>query len=190
MKSHKFKDDLEVLEFIKWEVRKYTGCYKDDNKVLFAYNRLTVEELAQEVYVKLLRTVSTKGLNKKYVRQAVVFTCIDEYRRFRVYDYPGSLEELEEQESPQERIEVSKEDTYGLTERLMQLDIFTDRELEVVLLLMEGHRNPEVRDLLSIPKMTYYTLLKRIRAKYIETCSLEEADTLINNLNNLVLEET
>lgn len=173
MESHKFKDDLEVLEFIKWEVRKYTGCYKDDNKVLFAYNRLTVEELAQEVYLKLLRSVSPKGLNKKYVRQAVVFVCIDEYRRFRVYDYPEGPEELE---SPQERLEVEAQEVYGLTERLMQLDIFTEKELSVILLLMEGHRNPAVRKILDIPKMTYYTLLNRIKSKYIE--------------NNLVLEES
>lgn len=174
--SYIFTDDKELLDFIIWEVKKYTGC-TELSKVLFTYNRLTVEELAQEVYVKLLRTVSPMGFNKSFVRQAVVFVCIDEYRRFRIYDVPRSTTDPEDWEpNAQEALEITEEETYGLTERLMQLDLFTDRELSVVLLLIEGHRNPVIRDTLGIPKMTYYTLLKRIKERLLELQipSLEE----------------
>lgn len=156
-KSYRFKDDNDLMDFIQKEVRKYTGQYSDDNRVLFAYNRLTVEELSQEVALRLLRAVTPDGPNKTYVRQAVIYVCIDEYRRYRVYDLPSN--------SPEEQLE---DDTLVATERVMQLKIFNPKELEVVKLLMEGHRNPQVREILKIPKMTYYTLLARIKVKYIE----------------------
>lgn len=155
MQSHIFKSDKELMEFIQKEVMKYVGCY-DPTKVLFSYNRLTVEELSQEVMVRLLRSVDQE-FNKKYVRQAVMYVCIDEYRRFRLHDLP---EDLEEPETDGEEFE--------LVERLMQVDRFTPQELKVIELLMLGHRNPEIREILKIPKMTYYTLLNRIKSKYLE----------------------
>lgn len=156
--SYIFEDERELLDFIIWEVKKYTGC-NDLSRVLFAYNRLTVEELAQEVYLKLLKTVSS-GMNKSYVRQAVVFVCIDEYRRYRLYDNPNAQES-------QDTLESCEAEVYQETERLRHLRIFSERELEVMELLLLGHRNPEVREILKIPKMSYYTLLNRIKLKYI-----------------------
>lgn len=154
--SYRFESPEELLEFIIWEVKKYTGC-KDLEKVLFSYNRLTVEELAQEVYVKLLRTVKPEGFNKSFVRQAVVYVCIDEYRRFRLYDTSPDA---------QENLEVEQDEVFKETERLRHLEIFTGRELQVIELLMLGHKNLEVREILGIPNMTYYSLLKRLREKY------------------------
>ena len=54
-----------------------------------------------------------------------------------------------------------------------------NKELQVITLLLEGRRNPEVREILQIPKMTYYTLLKRLRIKYIDNgIDLAESDVV------------
>ncbi len=190
--SYKFKDDQELLGFILSEVKKYTGCYYE-HKVLYSYNRLTVEELAQEVFLKILRSVNSRELNKSYVRQAVVFVCIDEYRRYRLNDMPTTKQGLGSEEFDvnfQENLETPQAYEFELTERLMNLKMFEAKELEVVMLLIEGKRNPEVRKELNIPKMTYYTLLKRLRRKYIEAMDLEISEseqalgTLLNSFNN------
>lgn len=182
--SYKFKGPEEILEFIQKEVMKYTGCFSL-SQVLYSYNRLTVEELAMEVYLKLLRSVNDKQLNKAYVRQAVVFVCIDEYRRYRLVDpkpvlYDGEEEGDDSYCDRQLNLEADETYNFELTERLMNLKLFEPKELEVVLLLMEGKRNPEIRKELDIPKMTYYTLLSRLRRKYIELFEeeLEELNIL------------
>jgi DNA-directed RNA polymerase specialized sigma24 family protein len=127
---------------------------------------MTIEELTQEVYLKLLRTVQEEGkMNKSYVRQAVVFVCIDEYRKISDLDNPEPL-------SPDTPID--HEEVFQDVERLMSLDIFEPKELTVMLKLMEGLRNPEVREDLGIPKMTYYTLLKKLKLKYIENSGTVE----------------
>ena len=151
--------DKELLDFILREVKKYTGC-SDTTRVLYSYNRLTIEELAQEVYLKILRTVAE--VNKSYVRQTVMFVCIDEYRKWTELDSSYSEEETEDSE------------TFKETERLMTLGIFEPKELDIVLGLMEGKRNPEIREELGIPKMSYYTMLKRIKLKYLEAEELKE----------------
>ena len=153
MNSYKFKDDKELLEFIAVEVKKYTGA-KERDKILFSYNRMTVDELAQEVFIKLLRTVSSK--NKKYIRQAVIYVCIDFYRLKADIDPQGLEDSPENLEAPKDL----------MPERLMQLSRFSGRELEVILRMLDGQRNPEIREAMKIPKMTYYTLLKRLESTY------------------------
>jgi DNA-directed RNA polymerase specialized sigma24 family protein len=132
---------------------------------------MTTEELAMEVYIKILRSVQTKGLNKTYIRQAVMFVCIDEYRRQRDHDGADKFNQDDEHmrapHSSNGQGYVTADETYGLTERLLALKIFEPRERDVILLLIEGKRNPEVRIELGIPKMSYYTLLNRIKRKYI-----------------------
>ena len=104
-------------------------------------------------------------MNKSYVRQAVVFVCIDEYRKISDLDNP-------EPSSPD--LTLEHEEVFQDVERLMSLDIFEPKELTVMLKLMEGLRNPEVREDLGIPKMTYYTLLKKLKLKYIENSGTVE----------------
>lgn len=160
IQSYKFKSDEELHKFIMKSIKAYTGY--QDGQILFRYNRMTVEELAQEVFIKLLRTVG--DMNKKYVRQAVVFVCIDAYRK-NTEQCPVDPWEDGEVFNEKEYI-VLKAPEDPMPERLMQLHKFTERELEVVMLLLEGKRNPEIRNELDIPKMTYYTLLNRIKEKY------------------------
>lgn len=166
--SHVFQSPVEILQFINREVMKYTGCF-DKTRVLYSYNRMTTEELGMEVYLKILKSVQTKGLNKTYIRQAVMFICIDEYRRKSDHDTSEKFSgtQMNEPLSSNGQGYVSAEETFGLTERLMALKIFEPKERAVVLLLIEGKRNPEVREELGIPKMSYYTLLKRIKNKYV-----------------------
>lgn len=152
IQSHVFKDQAELLRFVVKEIRGYTGNY-NLTKVMFKYNRLTIEEIAQEVIIRLLRTVGP--VNKKYVRQAVVFTCIDCYRKTTEY-CPSDEEKEPELKSPED----------PMPERLMQLHKFSEKELQVVMMLLEGRRNPEIREILDIPKVSYYTLLNRIKNKY------------------------
>ena len=48
--------------------------------------------------------------------------------------------------------------------------------------MMEGHRNPEIREILKIPKMTYYTVLNQLKIKYIDmTDDLAMLNLIINN---------
>lgn len=181
-KSHKFKDNEELLQFITREIQKYIGV-KDTTKILYRYNRMTIDELAQEVNMKLLRTVGDV-MNKRYVRQSVVFVCIDFYR-LKADDCPqGGLEYLDDFDNGN-NTSASKRMTYKTTEnleapedntpeRLMQIDRFKGRDLEVILLMLEGYRNPEIREILGIPKMTYYTLLKKLHNQYsLEALDLE-----------------
>lgn len=144
----------ETLKDIEREVMKFTGCFNKD-KVLWAYNRLTVEELTNEVAIKIIR--STNEVNKSYIRKAVMFTCIDIYRKMSDYD-----------ESYSEQCEPEDDGGLEFQERLMTLKIFEPRELKIVLLMLEGKRNPEIRKELGIPKMTYYSILKRLRVKYTD----------------------
>lgn len=156
MKSYSFKGPEEILEFIQKEVMKYTGCFVPD-RIMYGYNRMTVEEVTHEVYIKILRSVN-KDINKSYVRQAVVFVCLDLYRKQVEDDGPKDPKDLE----------ISEEEVFDEMERLMQLHKFTPKELRVVELLLEGKRNPEVRKELKIPKMSYYTLLNKIKSLYTD----------------------
>ena len=168
-RSHKFKDNQELLEFIIVEIKKYVGVL-DTTKILYRYNRMTIEELAQEVNMKLLRTVGDH-MNKKYVRQAVVFVCIDFYR-LKGDDCPSAPIDNEDKNTD---ILEAPEDL--MPERLMQMDRFQGRDKEVILLMLEGYRNPEIREILGIPKMTYYTLLKRMNLKYnLEAVMLQDLE--------------
>ena len=165
--KYKFKDELEVLQYVIQEVKRYTGA-KSLSQVLYSYNRLTVEELGQEVYVKILRSVQPEGLSKTYIRQAVIFVCIDEYRRYRLVDPIETSSDSEESIDREDLLESPETYGFELTERLMNLEMFEPKELEVILLLIEGKRNPEIREELNIPKMSYYTLLNRLKRKYTE----------------------
>lgn len=173
-KSHKFQSEVEFLEFIQLAVQDYVGV-QDTQRILYNYDRMTVEELAQEVSLKLLRTVELGECNKSYVRQAVMWLCIGRYRKMtdECSESPEELDDLEGIASPQDKL-VTQEDV--LPERLMQLDKFTERELKVVMLMLEGKRNPEIRETLGIPKMTYYTLIKNLYLDYalasVESLSL------------------
>ena len=91
-----------------------------------------------------------------------MFVCIDEYRKWTELDSSYSEEETEDSE------------TFKETERIMTLGIFEPKELSIILGLMEGKRNPEIREELGIPKMSYYTMLKRIKLKYLEASELQE----------------
>lgn len=153
--SYKFKDPQELLDFIKKEIRNYIGKY-DDNVILYRYNRMTIDELAQEVYIKLLRTAGHE-VNKKYVRQSVIYVCIDYYRLASDQDPVGDLENCKS---------MVCRDSLKETERLLQLKKFSEKEIKIISLLLEGYRNPEIREILKMPKMTYYTSLKRLRESY------------------------
>lgn len=171
-RSHQFKEPKELLKFITNEIFKYIGV-RDSKVILRKYNRLTVEELAMEVYIKLLR--SSKEYNKSYIRQAVIYVCIDEYRKNTEVDplvnkYDSKVTEAEK------RADDNVEYQFPLMDRLLHLRIFNKRELEVIKLMMEGYRNNEVRDILKIPKVTYYTVLNNIKIKYIDW--EEDLDTL------------
>lgn len=178
-RSHIFNDTEELLEFINREVMKYTGCTQSD-KILFSYNRMTVEEIAQEVVLKILRSHNDEGINKSYVRQAVVYVCIDIYRktsdicpgisRFSNHLSNGVTYTSTAGEGIPLPSQLANEvPEYELIERLLNLKMFEPKELEVIILLMEGKRNPEIRQELNIPKMSYYTLLNRIKSKYSGT---------------------
>lgn len=142
------------LEFIEREVMKYTGCYVKD-RILYGYNRMTVEELVQEVALRLLRA-PVEEMNKSYIRTAIMFTCIDAYRK-AVEDDSDDLQELEDPREDKE-----------LVERLKTLEIFSHKELKVILMLMEGYRNPDIQQALGIPKRSYYTLLNRIKKNFTD----------------------
>ena len=58
------------------------------------------------------------------------------------------------------------DNSYSEVERDRDCKQFTEKERRVIKKLREGLRNPEVREELKIPKMTYYTLLNRIKQKY------------------------
>jgi DNA-directed RNA polymerase specialized sigma24 family protein len=144
----------EEVKFIQREVMKYTGCYQL-NQILYSYDRLTVEELAQDVILRLLRS-PVETMNKTYIRKAIMFHCIERYRKISDYD-----------EVPLEHLE-DPQDAFEFQERLMTLKIFDPRELLIIGKLMEGYKNSEIRKDLGIPKMTYYATLKRIRKKYVD----------------------
>jgi len=171
--SYIFKTDQDLINFINKEVKKYVGKY-NTNQILYSYNRMTIEELSQEVFLKLLRTVQEDGLmNKSYVRRAVMMVCIDEYRRTtdsdQVFDVYSTDSDEGNTYSPADELLITQEEVYQDVERMLSLDIFEPKELKVMLKLMEGLRNPEVREELGIPKMTYYTLLNKLKLKYTGT---------------------
>lgn len=165
--------DLELLETIKKEIKKYTNHW-EETKILYRYNKMTIEEIAQEVFIKILRSVG-KELTKSYIRQAVIFVCIDLYRKRveveesrMVYSRDSKyIEDLYDDLDLKDSIlKIEAEDVYRQAERELQLKQFTPKELKVIQKLMEGCRNPEIRESLGIPKMTYYTLLKKIKELY------------------------
>lgn len=150
----------ETLNYILKETMKYTGCF-DTQKVLYSYDRMTVEELAQEVALKVLRAPE-EDLKRTYIRTAVMFVCIDRYRKISEYD--SSQEE--------EQLEDTSDDPKVMVDRLKMLDMFTEQELEVMLMLIEGHSNSKIFEILDIPHRTYYNILNRLREKHTELKNL------------------
>ncbi len=176
-RSHKFENPKELLKFITFEIFKYIGV-KDSKTVLRSYNRLTVEELAMEVYIKLLR--SSKEYNKAYIRQAVIYVCIDEYRKNTEAD--PTVWQNDKGESQAEKLSDDEVDyQFPLMDRLIQMKVFEPRELQVISMMMEGRRNNEIRETLAIPKVTYYTLINNIKIKYIDWEEDLEALKIITN---------
>lgn len=162
--QYRFSFDQELIAFTVLEVMSYTGKYTLDS-ILYAYNRMTVEELAQEVIVKLHRSV-TDYMNKSYVRNAVRMVCIDEYRRNRdvcprvAKTYDGeSLEPLE--------IEATT-DSFRDVERDLMMSSFSPKEKKVITQLRRGARNGETLRGLEIPKMSYYNLLNKMKGTHID----------------------
>jgi len=139
---------------------------------------MTITELAGDVFIKVLR--SSKIANKAYIRQAVMFVCIDNYRKQS--DICESVVNKYNRDREQDKVLSTSECQYQLVDRLMTLKIFEPRELQVIELMMEGYRNPEIREILKIPKMTYYTLLNNLKLKYIDFS--EEVELLKLIINN------
>lgn len=176
-RSHKFEEPKELLKFITNEIFKYIGI-RDSKVILRKYNRLTVEELAMEVYLKLLR--SSKEYNKSYIRQAVIYVCIDEYRKNTEVD--PLINKYDDKTSENEqKADGNVEYQFPMMDRLLQLKLFDKRELSVIQLMMEGYRNNEIREILKIPKVTYYGIINRIKIKYIDWEEDLEALKVITN---------
>ena len=174
-RSHTFEDPIEMLAFIKRAVSKYIGV-GTTKRILRSYNRLTLDELSMAVFIKVYR--STKVANKAFIRQAVIYVCIDEYRK-NTECCPLEPKEAT-MANEQELLEAPEELSFH--ERLMTLKIFSGTELAIIELMIEGHRNPEIREILKIPKMTYYTVLNQIKIKYIDmTDDLAMLDLILNN---------
>lgn len=178
-RSYIFEDQEELMSFITKEVMKYIGHW-DRSEIIYKYNRMTIDELAMEVYIKILR--STKIVNKAFVRQAVIYVCIDEYRKTTEICGCKLESSNEEGESYTKKEGLLKtEGDLELVERLMTLKIFEPRELEVISAMMEGKRNPEIRKELKIPKLTYYSMLHTMKLKYIDYSEdLKQLEIILN----------
>ena len=161
--SHEFKDLNEVIKFINAEVKSYLNKY-NSQQIVFAYNRMTSEELSQEVIIKLLRSVEdpVKGINKSYIRRCITFTCIDIYRKISEHD-------------PVERDDpvITEEDLFMDVERELQMKVFDKRELSIVKLLLEGSTNPDIREILGISRTVYFKIIKEMKIKYTNLIDIE-----------------
>ena len=171
MNSHYFKTVDSLLEFIDRETKRFIGVY-ESKMVLYSYNRMTVEELVQEVFIKIFKTVDWKGVNKTYIRNCVRTVCIDKYRKMCEVDPRESMGILDEDEEISfETLEllVSEEDTFRDTIRLRDLKAFENRERDVLEHLLCHCSNRETYELLGISKMTFYRTINKI---------LKEHDTI------------
>lgn len=167
-KSIEFDFDNNLIIFIKKEVMKYLSIY-DNKKVLYAYNRMTVEEIAQEVVLKLYKSVAGDKVNKTYIRRAISFVCIDLYRKNTDQDPIRFQQDLSD---PTEDIDItesllsqSEEETFGDTDIDIIFEQYRGIELKILLLIREGYSNKEIFEKLNMPKVNFYTLMQSFNRK-------------------------
>jgi len=128
---------------------------------------MTPEELAQEVIIKLLRSVEdpVKGINKSYIRRCISFTCIDIYRRISEHDPVESDDPV-----------ITDDELFIEAERQLQMKMFDKRELSIVKLLLEGKTNPEIREELGIYRTTYFLIIKQMKLKYTNLIDIDSEE--------------
>lgn len=151
--SHYFEPTSDLLPFVITEIKKYIGK-TDSQQVVARYNRMTVEELAQEVIAKIWKTTSEQ-VNKSYVRNTLKTVCIDMYRKHSDKD-----QQINESVLTQDQV-------YKETERDLQMRRFHLRDLEIIKYMRQGYKHREIMKLMGLPKMTYYTSLNRLKARHI-----------------------
>lgn len=163
--SYKFKDDKEILGFINFEVKKFIGMWSDET-TLYNYNRMTISEISQEVYLKIFKSVN-KDINKRYIRTAIMMVCIDLYRKESEVDPIDKLKDSNSDYEDFKEPEVTEEEIYEEYYIDSEMQLFLDRELKIIELLREGYRHPEIIEITKIPKASYYFIINRLKDKYL-----------------------
>ncbi|WGH49984.1 hypothetical protein [Pseudoalteromonas phage vB_PtuP_Slicky01] len=161
--EHLFRFDNELIKYIKKEILKYVN-EGNPNKVLYNYDRMTVEELTQETLLKLHRSTDPEDpvMNKAFVRRCSRFVCIDAYRR-RMDVIDRHVVSVDDEQDIEDRLFLDEEEAFRDVNRDLMLENYVGRDKEVLLKLIEGYKNGETLESLGIPRMTYYTLLKKLR---------------------------
>ncbi len=168
--EHLFNYDNELVSYTRKEIMKYVNEYNPE-RVLYHYNRMTINELTQEVLLKVFKSNQGK-INKAYVRKAIMCVCIDNYRRTSdldlgivtgndISDECVQLEDL--------YLTIDDNTLFESIHLLSELKHFEGKELDIFSLALQGFRGQEIFTKLGIPHRTYYTLLASLRDKAIES---------------------
>lgn len=169
-KEYLFNFDNDLVKYVKKEVMKYLNEF-NDNRVLYHYDRMTVNELTQEVLLKLFKSNQGK-INKSYIRKNIMSVCIDSYRKNSDLDLDvivGSSYRDNDDLTCLEDLFLSVDDDTLFESIYLESELkhFEGRELQIFLKALEGLKGQEIFQALNIPHRTYYTLLKKLKQRNI-----------------------
>lgn len=171
-----FNFDNDLVEYTQKEIMKYINEYNPE-RVLYSYNRMTVNELTQEVLLKVFRSNNGK-INKAYIRKAIRCVCIDQYRKTSECDLDViikqsllnsfSNESFDSELAVDELLsELDYDPLFEIVNLISELKHFDGVEKEIFVKALQGLKGQEIFKDLNIPHRTYYTLLSRLKEKNI-----------------------
>lgn len=168
-KEHLFLYNQELIDYIKKEIMKYINIFTQD-KVLYNYNRMTVEELTQDTLLKVWKSVGRdKTINKAFVRSAARHVCIDAWRKKTDIDLDVLVVDNEEDIDKETKVynsllmSLDPEDIYRDSERELVLKHFQDKDLKILLKLIEGYNSTETLESIGVSRSNYYHLVKKYK---------------------------
>jgi len=170
--EHLFNFDNDLVKYTTREVLKYIN-ESNSNKILYHYNRMTANEITQEVLLKVFKSNQGK-VNKAYIRKAIRFVCIDQYRKQRDLDLNVVVGSDNYDEDEDVTVDKHLDNDPNEPDPLFKLISLTDNlkyltpvEKEIYLKALGGDKGKDIYEELGIPHRSFYNILNKIKEKQI-----------------------